>query len=156
MNSVGEQLWKSVAKRVQSSAGIEIPRDGDVTEPLPSPPEIIILENKEVPLIRNLIEACLVASLVGVEYEMKEARLESARVVTRPDGPACWEVVGHATETATHRSMPGFGFSDEFDPANRNAVEAGFLVAAVRAYVEAVGAVAPFKPNNDPSEAAET
>src|SRR5579885_3511482 len=150
MQSAVEELWKLVARRVQSVEGkVEIPRGGSLEEPQPGPPGIALLETKEVPLVRKLIEASLVASLVGVEYEMKDARLESAKFLTKVEGPAFWQVLGEATETATHRTMPGFGFSDKFDAADRNAVEAAFLVAAARAYVEAVHGVAPFSPNDD-------
>jgi hypothetical protein len=146
MQSAVQDLWKSVAERVQSDAELEIPKGGKVDEPLPGPPGIIIIETKEVPLVRNLIEASLIASLVGIEYEMKGALVESAKFPTSPEGPAFWQIWGQATETATHRTMPGFGFSEQFDPANRNAVEAAFLVAAARAYVQGVQSVAPFLP----------
>jgi hypothetical protein len=82
--------------------------------------------------------------LVGIEYEMKDAHLDSARFPTEATGPAYWQVTGQATETATHRSMPGIALSDEFDPTDRNTVESAFLVAASRAYVEAVQGIAPF------------
>lgn len=147
MQSAVEELWKSVAKRVQSEKQVEIPRGGDDTEASGSP-GITLVETKQVPLVRNLIEASLVASSVGIEYEMKSASIESAKLPTSVTGPAFWQVNGQATETATHHSMPGSGFSDQFDPANRNAVEAAFLVAAARAYVEAVRAIAPFLPND--------
>lgn len=150
MQSAVKDLWRSVAKRVQSKEGeVEIPRVGDAEEALPGPPGVTIVETKEVPLVRNLLEASLLASLVGIEYEMKHARLQSAKFPTSVPGPAFWEVWGQATETATHRGMPGFGFSDNFDPANRNAVEAAFLVAAARAYVDAVRGIAPFLPSDN-------
>lgn len=154
MQSVVSGLWRSVAKRVQpkEKEKLEIPRGGDDTE-VWGPPKMTLVEIKEVPLVRNLIEASLVASLVGIEYEMTRASIESAKFPTDIAGPAFWEVYGQATETATHRSMPGVGFSNSFDPTNRNAVEAAFLVAATRAYVEAVGAVAPFKPNDSAESA---
>ncbi len=149
MRSAVEDLWKSVAKRIQSIGELEIPKGGKVNEPLPGPPGITIIETEEVLLVRNLIEASLIASLVGIEYEMKGALLESAKFPTSPEGPAFWQIWGQATETVTHRTMPSFGFSDRFDPANRNAVEAAFLVAAARAYVEGVQGVAPFLPKDE-------
>jgi hypothetical protein len=148
MNSAVEELWASVARRVESEGTLEIPRGGDVKEVLGSP-KMTLIETKEVPLVRNLIEASLIASTVGIEYEMRGARLESARLPTEVRSPAFWEVLGKATETATHRSVSDFGLSDEFDPADRNAVEAAFLVAATRAYVNAVQGIAPFLPRND-------
>jgi hypothetical protein len=150
MTSAVEKLLRAVAARVDSQR-LEIPRGGDVVEPLPGPPGITILETKQISLIRNLIEASLVASLVGVEYEMKDALLDSARRPAEPTSPAYWQVMGQATETATHRTMPGFGFSENFDLADRNAVESAFLVAATRAYVEAVQAIAPFLPKEENS-----
>jgi len=149
MQSAVEDLWKAVAKRVQSNKELEIPKGGEVDEPWPGPPEITIIETKEEPLVRNLIEASLIASLVGIEYEIKGALSMSAKFPTSPEGPAFWQIWGQATDTATHRAMPGFGFSDRFDPANRNAVEAAFLVAAARAYVGGVQAIAPFLPKDE-------
>ena len=143
MISAVEELWKSVAIRVDSQR-LEIPQGADVVEPLPGPLGTTILETKQVPLVRNLIEASLVASLVGIEYEMKEAHLGSAKFPTEATGPAYWQVTGQATETATHHTMPGIAFSEDFDPTDRSAVESAFIVAASRAYVEAVQAVAPF------------
>jgi hypothetical protein len=150
MISAVEKLWEAVATRVDSQR-LEMPRGGDMVEPLPSPPGITVLETKQISRVRNLIEASLVASLVGIEYELKDALLDSARRPTEPTSPAYWQVRGQATETATHRTMPGFGFSDNFDPSDPNAVESAFLVAATRAYVEAVQAIAPFRPKEETS-----
>jgi hypothetical protein len=138
-----EELWALVAKRVQSQ-GFEIPKGGQVNEVLAGPPGIAVVEMRRVPLVRNLIEASLVPSLVGIEYEIKQACLESAKFPTEPSSPAVWQVTGQATETATHRSMPGIGFSERFEPTDPGAVEAGFLVAASSAYVDAVTALVPF------------
>lgn len=143
MISAVEELWKSVVKRVEGQR-LEIPRGGDVVEPLPGPSGKTILETKQESLVRNLIEASLIASLVGIEYELKDAHLDSAMFPTEATGPAYWQVTGQATETATHRNMPGIALSDEFDPTDRNAVESAFLVAASRAYIDAVQGVAPF------------
>jgi hypothetical protein len=111
MISAVEKLWESVAKRVEGQR-LEIPRGGDVVEPLPGPPGTTILETKQVSLVRNLIEASLVASLVGIEYEMKDAHLDSANFPTQATGPAYWQVTGQATETprtavcqASHSAM---------------------------------------------------
>lgn len=144
LQSAVEELWGLVAKRVQSHGQLEIPQGGHVSEVSATPPRITILESKQVPLIRNLIEASLLASLVGIEYEMTDARLESAKFPTKPTSPAFWQVTGQATETTTHHSMPGFGFSDNFEATDPNAVEAAFLLAASRAYVEAVRGLVPF------------
>ena len=145
LQSAIEQLWDLVAKRVQPQGDLEVPQGGVVRD-LPGPPAITVVESKNVPLVRNLIEASLVASLVGIEYEMQTARLESARFPTEATSPAAWQVTGQATETATHRKTPGFGFSDNFECTDRNAVEAAFLVAASRAYVDAVEGIVPFIP----------
>ena len=142
-----ENLWKSVAKRVQAQEReLQIPKGGDDLG------DGVFPEVKEVPLVRSLLEASLVASMIGIEYEMKSARCSKYPTKVKRDGRGCWDVVGQATETATHRTMPGFGFSNEFDPDDRNAVESGFLVAATRAYVHAVHAIAPFLPDKNEEE----
>lgn len=144
LQSAVRDLSGLIAKRVQSQEQLEIPQGGRVSEVLAGPPGKALVEMKRVPLVRNLIEASLVASLVGIQYEMKQACLESAEFPTEPTSPATWQVTGQATETATHRSMPGIGFSNSFEPTDPNAVEAAFVLAASRAYVEAVEALVPF------------
>lgn len=87
-----------------------------------------------------VIKATLSASALSVEYRMEETRI----IVATGDanGPVCWEVQGLARETATNRSSPSLAHSESFSRTDRVSCESQFLVAACRAYVEAISGIA--------------
>lgn len=87
-----------------------------------------------------VMKATLAASALSIEYEIEEAKIIAA---TGDDkGLICWEVRGTARDTATNRSSPSFTHSERFDRADEVLRESQFLVAACRAYVEAINGIA--------------
>lgn len=87
-----------------------------------------------------VIKATLAASVLSVEYQIEETRIITA--TGDPNGPVCWEVRGLARETATNRSSPSMAHSESFSRTERVSCESQFLVAACRAYVEAINGIA--------------
>jgi hypothetical protein len=89
------------------------------------------------------LAATMVASLLGIEYELRAAKIIPK--TGDQQGLMVWGVMGQATDEGKRRG-PGCGWSESFDRADVNASESQFLIAACRAFVEAIECVLPFRP----------
>ena len=92
------------------------------------------------PLGLLVMKATLAASALSIEYEIEDAKI--VPITGGDTGPVCWEVRGIARETATNKSSPSFMHSERFDRADEVSRESQFLVAACRAYIEAINGIA--------------
>lgn len=90
----------------------------------------------------EVLAATMVASLLGIDYELRSARITLKTGDAK--GPVVWELLGQATY-ADGRGGPGWGRSEAFDRSDVSAYESQFLIAACRAFVEAIECVVPFR-----------